>query len=376
MERQTILNGISTLEPLVARLGVRRLLLVADSSFRYLNIRAQVESVGVPYVVFDQFGSNPLYEDVCKGVELFRQRQCDGILAVGGGSSIDVAKCIKLYCKMDPRVNYLEQEPMDSGVPLVAVPTTAGTGSESTRFAVIYYGGKKQSVNHESIIPNYAILEPSVLRTLPLYQKKCTVMDALCQGIESWWSIHSTEESRRLSRRSVELLVDNVGAYVGIAGGEESDTDVAETVMQAANMAGQAINITQTTAPHAFSYKLTSWYGLPHGHAVAVCLPVIWEYMLDNVEQSCIDSRGADYLINVFNQIAQALHCNSAREGVVFMRRLIDAMQLANPIGKDRTSELDMLVSSVNPIRLKNNPVRLDEAAIRGIYERIVYNKL
>ena len=376
MEQQTILNGISTLEPLVARLGVRRLLLVADSSFRYLNIRAQVESVGVPYVVFDQFGSNPLYEDVCKGVELFRQRQCDGILAVGGGSSIDVAKCIKLYCKMDPRVNYLEQEPMDSGVPLVAVPTTAGTGSESTRFAVIYYGGKKQSVNHESIIPNYAILEPSVLRTLPLYQKKCTVMDALCQGIESWWSIHSTEESRRLSRRSVELLVDNVGAYVGIAGGEESDTDVAETVMQAANMAGQAINITQTTAPHAFSYKLTSWYGLPHGHAVAVCLPVIWEYMLDNVEQSCIDSRGADYLINVFNQIAQALHCNSAREGVVFMRRLIDAMQLANPIGKDRTSELDMLVSSVNPIRLKNNPVRLDEAAIRGIYERIVYNKL
>ena len=372
MEQQTILNGISTLEPLVARLGVRRLLLVADSSFQYLSIRGQVESVGVPYVVFDQFGSNPLYEDVCKGVELFRQRQCDGILAVGGGSSIDVAKCIKLYCKMDPRVNYLEQEPMDSGVPLVAVPTTAGTGSESTRFAVIYYGGKKQSVNHESIIPNYAILEPSVLRTLPLYQKKCTVMDALCQGIESWWSIHSTEESRRLSRRSVELLVDNVGAYVGIAGGEESDMDVAETVMQAANMAGQAINITQTTAPHAFSYKLTSWYGLPHGHAVAVCLPVIWEYMLDNVEQRCIDSRGADYLINVFNQIAQALHCNSAREGVVFMRRLIDAMQLANPIGKDRTSELDMLVSSVNPIRLKNNPVRLDEAAIRGIYERIV----
>ena len=112
--------------------------------------------------------------------------------------------------------------------------------------------------------------------------------------------------------------------------------------------------------------------------------------MLDNVEQHCIDSRGADYLINVFNQIAQVLHCNSAREGVVFMRLLIDAMQLANPIGKDRTSELDMLVSSVNPIRLKktseldmlvssvnpirlkNNPVRLDEAAIRGIYERIV----
>lgn len=370
MERQTILHGISTLYPLMARLCVQRLLVVADSSFPYLSIRDQVESVGVPYVVFDQFGSNPLYEDVCKGVELFRQRKCDGILAVGGGSSIDVAKCIKLYCRMNPSVIYLEQEPTDSGVPLVAVPTTAGTGSESTRFAVIYYGGKKQSINHESIMPDYAILEPSVLKTLPAYQKKCTVMDALCQGIESWWSIHATDESRRLSRRSVELLAKNVEAYVGLS--ETSEVDIAETVMFAANIAGQAINITQTTAPHAFSYKLTSLYGLPHGHAVAVCLPVIWEYMLDNVKKCCIDSRGADYLVDVFDQIAQALHCNSAREGVEYMRRLIGSMQLASPVGKNRAKELEILVTSVNPIRLKNNPVRLDETAIRSIYEHII----
>ena len=77
------------------------------------------------------------------GVEVFLSEGCDAIVAVGGGSIIDVAKCIKLYCRMSPDKNYLLQEYTDSGVPIIAVPTTAGTGSESTRFAVIYFEGKK-----------------------------------------------------------------------------------------------------------------------------------------------------------------------------------------------------------------------------------------
>ena len=372
METQKIIHGIGQLEKVVSQLGVRNLLLVVDASFPYLNIRRQVEGLKVHYVIFDQFGPNPLYEDVCKGVELFCQAHCDAILAVGGGSSIDVAKCIKLYCKMDSSIFYLGQEPTDSGIPLIAVPTTAGTGSESTRFAVIYFEGKKQSINHLSIIPNYAVLEPSVLKTLPAYQKKCTVLDALCQGIESWWSLNSTDESRKKSRQAVESLSESIIPYVQGTGDELSDMKYAETVMAAANMAGQAINITQTTAPHAFSYKLTSLYGLPHGHAVAVCLPDIWEYMLDNVGQHCIDPRGVDYLVDTFSQIAQALHCNSATEGIGFVRSLLNTMQMAYPVGNDREEELETLVMSVNPVRLKNNPVSLDTPTIRNIYEHVV----
>lgn len=372
METQKIVHGIRQLEEVVSHLEVRKLLLVVDASFPYLNIRRQVEDLKVQYVVFDQFGSNPLYEDVCKGVDLFRQTHCDAILAVGGGSSIDVAKCIKLYCKMDPSISYLGQEQTDSGIPLIAVPTTAGTGSESTRFAVIYFEGKKQSINHLSIIPDYAVLEPNVLKTLPTYQKKCTALDALCQGIESWWSLNSTEESRKKSCQVVESLSKSIIPYVQGAGDELSDMKYAETVMAAANLAGQAINITQTTAPHAFSYKLTSLYGIPHGHAVAICFPAIWEYMLDNVKQCCVDPRGTDYLIDVFAQIARALHCSSAAEGVSYLRSLLDTMEMGYPVGKNRYEELATLVTSVNPVRLKNNPVRLDEAAIKYLYERIV----
>ena len=371
-EFQTILYGIGVLQEVVSSLGVQRLMLVVDASFPFLNINRQVLDLKVPYVLFDQFGSNPLYEDVCKGVDLFRKHQCDAILAVGGGSCIDVAKCIKLYCRMEPSIMYLEQEPFDSNVPLIAIPTTAGTGSESTRFAVIYYEGKKQSVNHLSIIPNYAILEPEVLRTLPEYQKKCTAMDALCQGIESWWSLNSTETSRELSRQAVRILSEKIVPYIQGTGDEATDRHCAEEVMEAANKAGQAINITQTTAPHAFSYKLTSLYGFPHGHAVAVCLPDIWQYMIDNMGRHCIEPRGEDYLLDIFAQIAHTLGCSSPSEGVVWMRSLLDVMQLPSPVGRRRDEEIGLLTTSVNPVRLKNNPVAMDSHAIRRIYEHIV----
>ena len=369
---QEIVHGIAMLSEVVERLGVGRLMLVADGMFSNLPIHTYVEEIGAELVPFDNFGSNPLYEDVCKGVELFRKTGCEAILAVGGGSSIDVAKCIKLYSHRDPTKPYIEQIPMDSGVPLIAVPTTAGTGSESTRFAVIYYQGKKQSIAHPSIIPDYAILEPSVLTTLPPYQRGCTAMDALCQGIESWWSVNSTNKSRALSRKAVEILSERIIIYVKGTGDSKEDKEIAEAMMVAANYAGQAINIAQTTAPHAFSYKLTSLYGLPHGHAVAVCLPEIWKYMLENIGKCCVDSRGEAFLSDIFDQISRSLHCTSVSEAVTYMHSLLSSLELAYPRGKHRQEELIALVEAVNPIRLKNSPVGLDSKAIRQIYEQIL----
>lgn len=368
---QTIFHGISQLTEALTRCGARKVLLVVDSSFPFLGIRKEVESMPVPYVLFDQFTPNPLYEDVCKGVALFHAEQCDSIVAVGGGSSIDVAKCIKLYCRMDSAVNYLQQECSDSGVPLIAIPTTAGTGSESTRFAVIYYEGKKQSVNHISIIPTVAILEPQVLLTLPQYQKKCTVLDALCQGIESWWSVNSTPESQQLSRQAVETLWPLIEPYVFGTGNPANDARIAEQVMQAANIAGQAINITQTTAPHAFSYKITSLYRLPHGHAVAVCLPEIWIYMLRHPD-ACIDPRGSEYLLGIFSDIAHAIGCADAQEAVIHIFGLLANLELANPTSDTPEQDIGLLSQTVNPVRLKNNPVALTPDAIHSIYQTIL----
>ena len=364
MMEQTIFQGIAHLSEAIA--GSRKVLLVVDGSFPFLSIKSDVEAIGVPYTTFDQFTPNPLYEDVVKGVELFNAEQCDTILAVGGGSSMDVAKCIKLYCKMQKDRLFLEQEYTDTGVRLIAIPTTAGTGSESTRYAVIYYDGKKQSVTHDSIIPDVAILEPEVLKTLPLYQKKCTMLDALCQGIESWWSVNSTDESKEYSKIAVETIVKHWQEYI-FANTDEA----AEKIMMAANYAGRAICITQTTAPHAFSYKLTSMYGLPHGHAVAVCLPVIWEYMTDNMDK-CIDSRGKNELAATFRQIAGAMGVLDVRSAIKSFLALLDAMGIQRPAAADREKELEILTISVNPTRLKNNPVELNRETIPILYGYIL----
>ena len=359
---QQILQGHSTIDTILREIGSKHYMLVCDSSFPYLSIKDAFS----PEVVFDQFTPNPLYEDVCKGVDLFNQHQCDAIIAVGGGSTIDVAKCIKLYCKMDPSQNYLRQEYRDSGVPLIAVPTTAGTGSESTRYAVIYFEGKKQSVTHESIIPNYAVLEPSLLTTLPLYQKKCTMLDALCQGIESMWSVNSTEKSMIFSKIAVDMIMHHWQDYI-----EQNSADAAEAIMRAANYAGQAINITQTTAPHAMSYKLTSMFSLPHGHAVALCLPEVWMYMLEHPEK-CIDPRGKEHLEFVFEWLGQIMGCDSPYKGLMMFRAMMFSLDMPKPTSNNREADLDTLTKAVNLERLRNNPVALDEEIIRYIYDKIL----
>lgn len=362
--RQTIYQGIGHLNEALE--GAGKVLLVCDASFPYLSIKADIENMPVPYVVFDQFTPNPLYEDVSKGVDLFHAEGCDTILAVGGGSSMDVAKCIKLYSKMSKDTLYLEQEYRDTGVRLIAIPTTAGTGSESTRYAVIYYDGKKQSVTHDSIVPDAAILEPKVLKTLPLYQKKCTMLDALCQGIESWWSVNSNDESKEYSRKAVSDIMKWWREYIF-----ENTDEAAVHIMEAANYAGRAICITQTTAAHAFSYKITSMYKLPHGHAVAVCLPEIWEYMIGNMDK-CIDSRGEGYLSSIFQEIAGALGASSPEEAVRTFRSMMEEMQMQQPVSENREADLEVLTTSVNPIRLRNNPVELDALHIKILYGNII----
>lgn len=371
--QQHIIQGINELPQILKEVNSKKLLLVVDSSFSFLNIKDAIEELDVEKVSFSNFTPNPLYEQVCKGIDLLKAEKCDAILAIGGGSAIDVAKCIKLAVLaqenndaiIPPLVNTRVQ--IDGTLlPFIAVPTTAGTGSESTHNAVMYYEGSKQTVTNDGVLPDYALLEPTVLKTLPLYQKKCTMMDALCQGIESWWSVNSTEESYHYSRKTIELIMQNWEKYIF-----ENDDEAAANIMLGANYGGRAINLTQTTAAHAMSYKITSLYKHPHGHAVAVCLPEIWEYIIGNMDK-CIDPRGQEYLSDILDQIATAMGAKEVKGAVIAFRKMMEAMELLNPVSVEREQELITLSSSVNPIRLKNNPVGLGIEIIRKLYEIII----
>lgn len=362
---QEILKNVIELETVFRKMHCKKILLVCDSVYPFLNVKGQIDRLSVHKVIFNDFQPNPKYESVIEGIKVLHQNRCDAIFAVGGGSAIDVAKCIKLYANMDGNSNYLHRDIISNDIPLIAMPTTAGTGSEATRYAVVYYKGEKQSITSDSIIPTTVIMDSSVLKTLPEYQRKTTMLDALCHGIESWWSINSTEESKFFSEKSVRKILAYQEAY--LANEEKGNTEM----LWAAHLAGKAINIAQTTAGHAMCYKLTNLYGMAHGHAAALCLPEVWNVMLGHPEL-CNDPRGKAYLGETFQNIAEAMGCITPQEAVEFLRSLLRNLNLSRPHAIDRNRELDILVESVNPVRMKNNPSMFSKTALRKMYERIV----
>lgn len=339
-------------------------LLVCGKSFSHLGLDGIFDIPETKMIVFQEFAPNPLYEDICKGVKAYRENQCDFILAIGGGSALDVAKCIKLFSSLSSDSCYLEQEFYENHIPLLAIPTTAGTGSEATRYAIIYYKKEKYSVVHESILPTYTILDASLLETLPMYQKKCTLLDALCQAIESWWSMKATSESIQYARKSIELIMGNYEQYLA----PEPCQEATDCIMIASNYAGKAINITATTSVHALSYKISSLYQVPHGHAVAICLPHIWKYMLAHMDQ-CQSPRRSEDVEGVFEDIGYALGCKSLDEVIPMIEWLLMSMDIAYPEGTQ--ADMEALVQSVNPAKLTSNPVYVGDA-IEELYRNIL----
>ncbi len=345
----------------------KRILLVCDNSIQFLTgLNEKLKKTRVPLVRFSDFQPNPLYESVAKGVAVFRDYACDGIFAVGGGSAIDVAKCIKLYsdCPGDGKNGeWLCESPVPNDIPFLAMPTTAGTGSEATKYAVIYFNGMKQSITSESIIPDAVLMDPSVLRSLPLYQKKVTMCDALCHAIESYWSINSTDESKSYCREALKGILGNMDGY--LANTEDGNAGM----LMAANMAGKAINITQTTAGHAMCYKITSLFGVAHGHAAILCDRVLFPWMINNIDK-CVDLRGEEYLKCTLDEIGVALGGVDALTGSEKFLELFCKLELDIPTATEvQHQELKV---SVNPTRLKNHPIKLDLDVIDDLYYKIL----
>lgn len=357
-------NLYDRIPEILAEHGCKSFMLVCGSSFKKTDAYAFICNMGIPYTVFSAFTPNPDFSEVWDGIDAFNSVGADTIIAAGGGSAMDVAKAIKMFYKTDRNTDYLKKPLPITDVPLLAIPTTAGTGSESTRFAVVYDNGVKQSVADASIIPNYAFLDHRFLKSLPAYQKKCTLLDALCQAIESWWSVNSDDESKEYSERAIKTMLKHYKAYVF-----DNSSEAAKEIMLASNYAGRAINITQTTAAHAMSYKLTTVYGIPHGHAVAVCLPNLWRFMVENPEK-CNDDRGAEYLQQTFKDIAVALGEKSAFDGIERFEKLLSELEILPP--QIKNDEVTMLAESVNTERLANNPAKLTKQDLCFLYKTLI----
>ncbi len=169
---QKIFDGLDSLNKILEGNNVKNILVVCDKvMFEKWPLKKMLEDNRIKYTLFSNFGPNPKFEDIIEGIDLFKKEDCDFIISIGGGSSIDTAKVIKLYSVVDYNDGITENYKYNP-VKHLAIPTTAGTGSESTRYSVCYYNGKKQSITHDSIVPDYVILEPELLMGLPMYQKR------------------------------------------------------------------------------------------------------------------------------------------------------------------------------------------------------------
>ena len=192
----------------------------------------------------------------------------------------------------------------DSKIPIIAVPTTAGSGSEATHFAVVYIGTDKYSLAAEFLLPTAVILDGSLTISGSKYQKTCNVLDAMAQAIESAWATRSTKESLEYSLESIELGWSTLKDFIK----QSCKPEVAQKMITASNLAGKAINISKTTAPHAWSYGFTSFFDIPHGHAIWLTLPAIFEAHLRAKKSSVNDPRGKKHLSSIMNLLTEKLN--------------------------------------------------------------------
>jgi len=359
---QIILYDKNQYKKLDEWLSDKKALVVCGSGYKHINKTKRVIDSHSNVVLFNNYNPNPVYESVIEGIDIFNKEKCDAVMAVGGGSAIDLAKCIRIFSTMRQDEEYLNQEIKKNDIPLLVIPTTAGTGSEATRYAVIYKDGKKQSITSEYCIPEIVLFDPDNLNSLPEYHRKATMMDAFSHSLESMWSINSTEESMIYASEALELIKLNMTGYL------KNTYEGNMCMLRAANLAGKAINISQTTAGHAMCYKITGLFGCAHGHAAIMCNRKLFPWMLKHMYK-CVDERGPGNLEIAFHKISEALGFQNVEQAVDYVERVYDELMLYVPTPDE--DQLSVLVESVNIERLKNNPIKLDLDDIEVLYRNI-----
>ena len=366
--KQTIYSGYGSARELARILdtgGFRRIFLVTGkASYAHSGAaQAVTQCLGDrEWVRFSDFSVNPSLEDARAGIDLFREFKPDLVLAAGGGSVLDMAKLVKTLAPHGDEdfESIIKTSSVTAPVcPMVALPTTSGTGSESTHFAVAYVNKIKFSLAHETMLPEFAVLDPGLTRSASPSQRAASGMDALCQAVESHWNRSATEESRAYAARAMEFIVPSLE----IAVNDPGDTSL-QSMLLGSNMAGRAINITKTTAPHALSYTLTTHHGLPHGHAVALVLGRFFTINAQLMEGAGEDCDG-------LNDLYQLLGCKDAKACETMWYTLMEQVGLETDMEKLGILVpecLDRIVDNVNLERLKNHPVSLTREDLLRVF--------
>jgi alcohol dehydrogenase len=353
------------------RLGVNRPLLVTDPGLMAIGlvqpVVAALASEDLAPVVFDQVREDPPEATVLAAAELGRSRAVDSVIAVGGGSSMDVAKVVAVLLGGDQPLAQLYGVGQVAGgrLPLVLVPTTAGTGSEVTPVAVITTGETtKAGVSSPVLLPDVAVLDAGLTLGLPPAITAMTGVDAMVHAIEAYTSRHQKNPiSDHLARQALDLLSRNIRNAVH----DGQNREARENMLLGACLAGQAFANAPVAAVHALAYPLGGHYHIPHGLSNSLVLPAVLEF---NASEAC----------DLYGELAEIVTGEPITGGaeakttalIDALRQLIDDVSLPATLqlaGVDEDS-LEMLAQDamLQQRLLVNNPRDVDYDDALAIY--------
>jgi alcohol dehydrogenase len=323
--------------------GLRRVLVVTDQALYDLGVIDQIlqklEQLGVQYSLFTEVEPDPTFLVVEKGLKRYRADNCDSVLAIGGGSSIDAAKVVALAAsnEVEPSALVGILKAKKASAPFFAIPTTAGTGSEVTIGAVISdtKTHKKEIVIETKTVPLMAALDPELMKGLPPAITAATGMDALTHLVESHLSTMANDESCYYSRAGVKLVFKNLR----LAYKRGTNMKARENMALASFYGGLTINLAGLGYVHAFAHQLGARYRIPHGLSNAKVLPHILEFNKDVCAPQLADLARVIDVAHVGDSEGQAA------------QRFIDAVkQLIDDLGIDPTVK-DIKLNDVDAIR-------------------------
>lgn len=288
------LGAVADVPPLLQMLQISSVLLVTDPVLRSSGVtallEAELEKNQIQCTVYDKTCPNPTVYHVEEALSLYHQGNCQGIIAFGGGASIDCAKAVGArvaYPKRSLRQLKGLLRVWRKLPPLIAIPTTAGTGSETTVAAVITDPERqhKYTMLNFTMIPTFAVHDPAVTCSLPPHVTATTGMDALTHAVEAYIGGTTTAETRRLAKETVKLVFENLEtAYTN-----GSDAVARRNMLQAAYSGGIAFSKSYVGYIHAVAHSLGGQYNMPHGLTNAVLMPLVLELYGDCVHEKLRD---------------------------------------------------------------------------------------
>lgn len=290
----------------------------------------------------------------------------DIILSIGGGAVIDYSKIVSIFdyrFLKDLHKKLLKYENISKKkiYPLIALPTTAGAGAEVTSNAVIYIKGIKYSVENPLLIPNYYFLFPSLIIKNPKSLKSSAGFDAIAQSVESLISVKSNKTSVYYAKKSLELSLTNYLPFI-----KKPNIENSNKMLISSNLAGKAINISKTTAPHAVSYPFSSMFGVSHGHAVSLTFEKFLLFNYLNLNRSLSSFNLNDRYKKIF-ELFKVKNINELCQKIKYIKYQANLSDSFTKLGINISESSDKILNQINTLRLKNNPVMLTKNDIRKI---------